>query len=159
MAPKACEARGFREFEPIHLALGWLLRSKLSSRWPAWSSRDAGPTFAHFQPHSLWLSFTMWVTSPHGSSGRPVQRLGPVAASAGMPRLVLSPDQSFSTVWGRVTNQPHAQIWILLLFSPFCMGDRERKRRREKPLKNVSCSIAQQFTSPLSPVTLPWCTS
>lgn len=154
MAPRACIARGFHEFEPIHRAGFCYLNYRQGGQRGA-----QGMLGPHFLISNLSLPGCVGDVSPHGSSERPIWRPGPAAASAGMPRLVLSPDQSFSTVWGRVTNRPRAQIWILLLFSPFCMGDRERRRRREKPLKNVSCSIAQQFTSPLSPVTLPWCTS
>lgn len=42
--------------------------------------------------------------------------------------------------WGGCSNQPHARIWIPLLFPPFHKGVGER-RRRETPLKNVSRAI------------------
>lgn len=154
MLLKACTARGFCESEPICL-VGFCHPNP-----PAWSPRGTGPTFPPFQPQFPWLcGFHLPSQEPGEAHSETRTMLQPLPGCPGSscPRIKVSP-LSGGWWWGRVTHQPRAQIWILLLFSPFCMGDRER-RRREKPLKNVSCSIAQQFTSLLSPVTLPWCTS
>lgn len=150
--PRACTLRGFWEPEPIHL-----ICFCHPNRWPAWNSRDTGPTFPHFKSPSPWLSVPCGeLREAYPGARTPWQPLLGCPGSS-CPQIKVSP-LSGGWWWGRVTHQPRAPIWILLLFSPFCMGDRER-RRREKPLKNVSCSIAQQFTSPPSPLTLPWCAS
>lgn len=59
----------------------------------------------------------------------------PVAAFAGMPRLLLSPDQSFSTVWGLVVGEgdPSASCPNLDSASifPFLHGGQREKKERE----------------------------
>lgn len=138
MVPKACTARGFCESELI-------CHPNCHRGGP-----HRGPTFRHLQ--TLFF-LARWLSSPHkgaqgGPSGaRDVQMplLGRPASP--VPKCHVPRHQSFSTVWevwgawGRVPVSAMCPVLDLASISRFRTGPRERRRRREKPLKNVSCSV------------------
>lgn len=139
MSPKAPTAPGCSESELICL-VGFCHPNCHGG------GRHRAPTFPPLKLSSPWLC-GFYLSSQRGLSGG----LERADAFAGMPSSSCPqmPRAQTSKIlhclaggrWGGCSNQPHAQIWILLLFSPFRKGVRERRRRRETPLKNVSCAI------------------
>lgn len=90
-------------------------------------------------PHFLLsspIALALWVSSPlPGAQGSPLRDQDCAAAFAGVLRLLLSPDQSFSTVWGLVGGEgdPSASCPNLDSASifPFLHGGQREKKERE----------------------------
>ena len=150
MVPTAQTAWGLCESKLIHL-LGFCCPNCFKVASP--SSRDSDPHLLISIPCSWTLCVSSALTKELREASPEAGMPGRLPAPSAMyPDIKVSPE-SGGACEGGWTAHPRAQIWILLLFSPFHVGDREGRRRGKKPLKK------RLLLHLFSPTPLPWRTS